>query len=54
MSWQDVTDPTNRHTYGQENGKGARVVYGNFVLYSGDWGSVSDPSDSWSDVTDPS
>ena len=53
-SWSNETDPTNRHTYGQENGKGARIVYGDNVKFGGDWSSVTDPSSSWTDETDPS
>ena len=51
MSWQDVADPTNRHTYGQENGKGSRIVYGDNVRYLGDWKPVTKPSNTWSDAT---
>ena len=54
MSWSDVVDPSNRHTYGQENGSGSRIVYGDNVKYGGDWPSVTDPSNTWTDTTNPS
>lgn len=65
MIWIDETDPSNtytnvadpsfRHLLGNERNKTTRIVLGDYVRIGGLAKSdASDPSSSWSDVSDPS
>lgn len=59
MTWSDTTDPgdaSSRHTYGAERGLTTRVLFGDYVRFGGPGfeDTAGDPSDTWSDITDPS
>lgn len=52
-SWSNVSDPGDRHTYGEDVATGSRIRLGDNVKYGGSgeaWSDESDPSDTWSDV----
>lgn len=54
-TWSDVSGPPYRHTYGAEYSKTTRIRFGDNVRIGGmGFENVDDPSDSWTDATDPS